>query len=66
MKKLFAIVLCGILLITSVRYVNATDATENGGIYSATSYDGFDLSWTNNGERDILLSAVNENGSISF
>ncbi|MBQ6876760.1 MAG: cell wall hydrolase [Lachnospiraceae bacterium] len=37
-----------------------------GGVYSADSYDGFTLSWQNNGERDLLMSATDEKGTIAF
>ena len=55
MKKLLAIVLCGVLLITSVGYVHATEAQGDEAVYSDASYGGFDLSWTNYGERDIQM-----------
>lgn len=66
MKKTISILLCVVLLFTTIGNVMAAETNETGAVYSDAAYDGFDLSWTNNGERDVLLSATNENSTISF
>jgi len=66
MKKLLSIVLSIVILFTSIGYVNAAEASKTGPVYSDVICDEFNLSWTNHGERDLLLSATNAKGTISF
>ena len=40
--------------------------SENGSLKSTPFYGDYDLVWTNNRSKDILLSATNEYGTISF
>ena len=65
MKKILLFFLCNILLITSIGHV-AKASVKNSDIYSEVSYDGFELSWINNGKRDLLLSATDKSSTITF
>ena len=67
MKKIVAIFLCVIITVTMTGHAMAADEkTVAGGLYSAEEYGDFSLSWTNNGNNDILLSATDESGTIFF
>lgn len=67
MKRIVSMILSCVLMFSvfsSSLLVKAEETT--GDIYSQDTYDGFELTWINNGERDILLSATNGGGTISF
>lgn len=81
MKKVLAIILAAILMVTSAGHVMAategieenvfsaiatSERVSGDGVYSEASYEGFDLTWENNGERDFLMSATNEKGTVYF
>lgn len=67
MKRVIASIMGVVVFLASVNLsIVSKAAGESGGRYSQDMYDGFELEWTNNGERDILLSASNISGTTSF
>ena len=67
MKKVVAFIMSFAVLLSSVGLVLPAEAAYNTGeVYSQETYAGFELEWMNNGERDLLLAATNEKGTIRF
>jgi len=66
MKKVISMVLCIILTVSVVGTMKTVQANGLSDVYSQDTYAGFELEWENRDGRDILLSAENEDGLISF